>query len=52
VMSLDVPDAVVAQVDGVPLFQCRYGQKNGQLALKVDCLLQGSGRQACVGSKR
>ncbi len=52
VISLDVPEAVVAQVDGVPLFQCRYGQKNGQLALKVDRVLQGQDRMACVGSKR
>jgi len=52
VISLDVPEAVVAQVDGVPLFKCHYGQKNGQLALKVDSVLQGADRMACVGSKR
>ena len=53
VISLDVPEAVVAQVDGVPLFQCRYGQKNGQLALKVDRVLNGPDRlSSCVGSKR
>jgi len=52
VISLDVPEAVVAQVDGVPLFKCHYGQKNGQLALKVDSVLNGPDRMACVGSKR
>ena len=52
VISLDVPEAVVAQVDGVPLFQCRYGQKNGQLALKVDRVLRGAERMSCIGSKR
>ena len=51
VISLDVPDAVVAQVDGIPLFQCHYGQKNGQLALKIDRVLQGDDRVACAGSK-
>jgi flagellar motor switch protein FliM len=51
VISLDVPDAVVAQVDGIPLFQCQYGQKNGQLALKIDRVLQGDDRVACAGSK-
>ena len=51
VISLDVPDAVVAQVDGIPLFQCQYGQKNGQLALKIDRVLQGDDRVVCAGSK-
>ena len=52
VISLDLPEAVVAQVDGIPLFECHYGQKNGQLALKVDRVLQGDDRVACAGSKR
>jgi flagellar motor switch protein FliM len=52
VISLDLPEAVVAQVDGVPLFQCHYGQKNGQLALKVDRVLQGQDRIASTESKR
>jgi flagellar motor switch protein FliM len=52
VMSLEVPEAVIAQVDGVPLFQCHYGQKNGQLALKVDRILQEQDRISCAGGKR
>lgn len=51
VISLDLPEAVVAQVDGVPLFRCQYGQKNGQLALKVDRVLQGDDRLIYAGSK-
>jgi flagellar motor switch protein FliM len=52
VISLDVPEAVIAQVDGVPLFKCKYGQKNGQLALKVDRVLEGQERVTCAGRKR
>jgi flagellar motor switch protein FliM len=52
VISLEVPEAVIAQVDGVPLFQCHYGQKNGQLALKVDRILQEQDRISCAGGKR
>jgi flagellar motor switch protein FliM len=52
VISLDLPDAVVAEVDGVPLFECHYGQKNGQLALKVERVLQGRERAALAGVKR
>ncbi len=52
VVSLDLPDAVIAEVDGVPLFECHYGQKNGQLALKVERVLQGRERAAIAGVKR
>ncbi len=52
VISLDLPEAVIAEVDGVPLFECRYGQKNGQLALKVDRILQGRERAAIAGVRR
>ncbi|TCJ13471.1 flagellar motor switch protein FliM [Parasulfuritortus cantonensis] len=52
VISLDLPEAVVAEVDGVPLFECHYGQKNGQLALKVERVLQGRERAAIAGVKR
>jgi flagellar motor switch protein FliM len=51
VISLDLPDAVVAQVDGVPLFRCQYGQRSGQLALKVDQVLRGQDQLSCAGSK-
>lgn len=51
VISLDLPEAVVAQVDGIPLFRCQYGQKNGQLALKVDQVLQGDDRLIYAGGK-
>jgi flagellar motor switch protein FliM len=51
VISLDLPDAVVARVDGVPLFRCQYGQKGGQLALKVAQVLQGQDQLSSVGSQ-
>ena len=51
VISLDLPDAVVARVDGVPLFRCQYGQKGGQLALKVAKVLQGQDQLSSVGSQ-
>jgi len=52
VISLDVPEAVVAEVDGVPLFECHYGQKNGQLALKIDRVLQGREQASFANLKR
>jgi flagellar motor switch protein FliM len=52
VISLEVPEAVVAEVDGVPLFECHYGQKNGQLALKVDRVLRGREQASLANLKR
>jgi len=52
VISLDLPEAVVAQVDGVPLFECEYGQKNGQYALKVGRVLEGYERVSRAGGRR
>lgn len=36
VISLEIPEAIVAQVDGVPVMECKYGVSNGQYALRVD----------------
>jgi flagellar motor switch protein FliM len=52
VISLDLPEAVVAEVDGVPVFECHYGQKNGQLALKVDRVLFGREQASLANLKR
>jgi len=39
VITFDVPDSVVAAVDGVPVFDCKYGTLNGQIAIKVNQIL-------------
>ncbi|HSQ04812.1 MAG TPA: flagellar motor switch protein FliM [Burkholderiales bacterium] len=38
-ITLDVPERVVAEVDGVPVLDCHYGVFNGQYALKVHHLI-------------
>src|SRR5512135_359922 len=42
VISLDIPEAVVAEVDGVAVLECKYGVLNGQYALKVNKILAGA----------
>ena len=39
VIAFDIPDAITAAVDGVPVMECRYGRFNGQYALKVEKML-------------
>ena len=42
VIGIEVPDAIAATVDGIPVMECRYGVFNGQYALKVEKLLANS----------
>lgn len=39
IIAFDVPQSVVAEVDNVPVMECKYGVFNGQYALKVDKML-------------
>ena len=38
-IDIDLPKSVVAEVDGVPVFECKYGAQNGQYALRVERVL-------------
>jgi len=42
VIAFDIPEAIIAAVDGVPVLECRYGMFNGQYALKVEKMLTTS----------
>ena len=39
VIGLEIPEAITATVDGVPVMECHYGMFNGQYALKVERML-------------
>jgi flagellar motor switch protein FliM len=39
VIHAEVPRTVTAEVDGVPVFECKYGTQNGQYALRVERVL-------------
>ncbi len=51
VISLDIPEAIVAEVDGIPVLECKYGILNGQYALKVNKVLAGAESIAAEGDK-
>jgi flagellar motor switch protein FliM len=42
VIPLATNETIVAQIDGVPIMDCSYGQLNGQYALRVEKLLSVS----------
>ncbi|SER20329.1 flagellar motor switch protein FliM [Nitrosomonas sp. Nm51] len=39
VVPIDIPESVIAEVDSVPVMECRYGIINGQYALKVNSMI-------------
>ncbi|MBL8376895.1 MAG: flagellar motor switch protein FliM [Burkholderiales bacterium] len=40
IINLDIKPTLTAEVDGVPIFDCRYGVINGRYALKVERAIQ------------
>jgi flagellar motor switch protein FliM len=49
VIGFDLPDTVSAEVDGVPIFDCRYGMLNNQYALKIERVLAVSPQDNSLG---
>lgn len=50
-IQLDAQENIVAQVDGVPVMECKYGMSNGQYALKVEKILATRINDATDGGK-
>jgi len=43
VIPVDIPETLTAEVDGVPVLECKYGILHSQYALKVEKVLRSSG---------
>jgi flagellar motor switch protein FliM len=39
VIPIDLPERIIADVDGVPMFECRFGTLNDQYAIRVERVL-------------
>ncbi len=42
VITLDIPERLVADISGIPVFECHYGTLQGKYALRVDEVLAGA----------
>jgi len=42
VITLDMPERIIASVDGVPIFECQYGTSKNQYAIRVGKVLAAS----------
>jgi flagellar motor switch protein FliM len=45
IIALDIPQPIVAEVDGVPVMECKCGIFNGQYALRVEQLLSSAAQE-------
>jgi flagellar motor switch protein FliM len=50
VLPIDIPEHVVAKVDGVPVMECGYGIFNGQYALRVQNMISSASDSRKEGS--
>jgi len=49
VIPLELPQNVVAEVDGVPIFDCKYGTLNGHHAIRIEKVLAVSAKENNLG---
>ncbi|HEY9380732.1 MAG TPA: flagellar motor switch protein FliM [Burkholderiales bacterium] len=49
VIPLEMPQSVVAQVDGVPIFDCKFGSLNGRHAIRIEKILAVSAKENNLG---
>jgi flagellar motor switch protein FliM len=45
VIAIDIPQPLVAEVDGIPVMECKCGILNGQYALKVEQMIANTGHE-------
>ena len=50
-IQLDTQENIIAQVDGVPVMECKYGVSNGQYALKIERILSAKLNELTDGGK-
>jgi flagellar motor switch protein FliM len=51
IIPLEVEETIQAQVDGVPVMECKYGESNGQYALRVVKMLATESNEPLMGGK-
>ena len=49
IIPISIPDLIIANVDDVPLMQCRYGQQCGQYALKIERFITPESEDVALG---
>lgn len=51
VLPVEIPETVVAQVNGIPVMECSYGMSNGRYALRVQKMINYQDSNSSKGSE-
>lgn len=51
VIAMDLPESLMAEVEGVPLLECRYGTSNGHYALCIQRVVPVNSHDQTAGEK-
>jgi len=51
IIPISIPDKIVANVDNIPLMECRYGQQGGQYALKIERFVTMDNEEPTLGAQ-
>ena len=51
IIPISIPDKIVANVDNIPLMECRYGQQGGQYALKIERFVTMNNEEPTLGAQ-
>src|ERR1035437_2274265 len=49
IIPINIPETIIANVDEIPLMECRYGQQGGQYALKIERFITPESEEAALG---
>ena len=52
IIPIHIPEKIVAHVDDIPLMECRYGQQDGQYALKIERFITPEGDEIALGESK
>ena len=50
-MPVEIPETVIAEVNGVPVMECGYGTSNGRYALRVQKMINHQDSVLSKGSE-
>lgn len=49
IIPVSISDKIIAQVDDIPLMECRYGQQGGQYALRIERFMTSDSEDSAQG---
>lgn len=51
IIPISIADKIIAQVDDIPLMECRYGQQGGQYALRIERFITPDSEEIAQGEQ-